>query len=376
MKKDPKIIFENSLLSFTSSLMNYYNVPCDYNTHLMMDYLLSKKYRHIAVILLDGLGRQIIEDNIENGGLFKTHQIIQLTSVYPPTTVAATTTIRTGLSPVESGYLGWHLYLEENDPSIVLFKNKEYLNATEFNKYQVSDKLPAECWFKQIKKAKVYEYWPKTVREDGFDTFDKAVDAVEENLNSADQTFTYLYWDEPDATIHEFGTTSHEARRLIRSLEERITQLKEDLPNNSCVFIIADHGLVDCESIDVKDHMDVFSLLRKPFSGEARSAHFYVKKGCEEEFVEKFNNKFGNDFKLYDRRAYVRSPLMFGKPHDDYKIIVGDYVAVAITNKCFIQDKVDDGTLKDFVAHHAGYTKEELMVPVIMLRRKDVDDGE
>ena len=109
-----KVNYKNSMVNFAAALMKNYNVKSDYEASPLVDFLLSKRYRHVVVIMLDGLGINVIDSNLGNGSILKTHQIMTLNSVYPPTTVAATTAFKTGKAPIESGWLGWHLYLKEN----------------------------------------------------------------------------------------------------------------------------------------------------------------------------------------------------------------------------------------------------------------------
>ena len=113
--------YKNTIVNFTAALMKNYNLPTTYEPSALVEFLLSKRYKHVVLMVLDGLGKNIIEANCNNGSILKTHQIMNLNSVFPPTTVAATTTFTTGLAPIESGWLGWHLYLNNEDPSITLF---------------------------------------------------------------------------------------------------------------------------------------------------------------------------------------------------------------------------------------------------------------
>ena len=115
------VSYKNSIVNFTAALMKNYNLPTTYEPSALVEFLLSKKYKHVVLMVLDGMGRHIIDKNCNNGSILKTHQVMNLNSVYPPTTVAATTAFTTGLAPIESGWLGWHLYLNNEDPSITLF---------------------------------------------------------------------------------------------------------------------------------------------------------------------------------------------------------------------------------------------------------------
>ena len=363
-----KVNYKNSLVNFSSSIMKYYGLTSEYPTHALTDYLLSKKYRHIVLILLDGMGYKIVEDDLSNGSILKTNQIMKINSVFPPTTAAATTALLTGKAPIETGWLGWHEYLNDEDPSIILFKNKEYRGEKDFTKFKVEDVLPKDLFYNNLKRTvKAYNVGPSW-SENPAESFEDALNKVKEIINKDEQNFTYVYWDDPDYTIHEYGTTSSVTKVLLRDIEDKITKFNEELPDSTLVLILADHGLIDCEPIDLSQYPDFLNTLRKPWGGESRFTQFYVKKGKDDEFKELFKKYFGEHFTLYTKKELLDSKLCgLFTPHEIVKYALGDYCAIATDEYCFV-DKIDENTFK---AVHAGLTKEELEIPVIMLKRKD-----
>lgn len=364
-----KTNYKNSLVNFTSSIMKNYSLKSEYESHALIDYILSKKYKHIAVILLDGLGSRVIDDNLSNGSILKTHQIITLNSVFPPTTVAATTSLTTGKAPIESGWLGWHLYLGEGDPSVLLFKNEEYHSHYPFTKYKVEDKIPQNHFFNNIKKATSYTIYPSFV-DGGCLTFKEAVDRLQVILNKDEPNFTYLYWDNPDYVMHEYGTTSQVVRTTLMDIENQITSLYENIPDDTVIFITADHGMINVEPIEVNENDEFIHLMSKPFAGEGRFAQFYVDEENQEQFRKLFNELYGKDFLLYSKEEFLNSKLAgLYNPHNITKWALGDFVAIGITNKFFC-DEIGENDMV-FKAHHAGLTKEEMEVPLILLKRKD-----
>ncbi len=366
-----KVNYKNSIVNFSSSLMKYYGLSSSYPSHALTDYLLSRKYRHVAVILLDGMGYQIVEDDLSNGSVFKTHQIMKLNSVFPPTTAAAVTALQTGKAPIESGWLGWHEYLNDEDPSLILFQNKVYKTGEDFTKFNVQDLVPTQPFYTGLKRAKSYNIGP-SFAENPCETFDEAILKLKEILNKDETNFTYLYWDDPDKTIHEYGVNSSVTKVLLHQFEEKIEQLGSEIPDNTIIFVLADHGLIDVEPFELKNYPDFKDTLRKDFAGEGRCAQFYVKQNRKEEFKELFNKYFGEYFDLYSKDEILKAKLFgTGNPHHIIKYAMGDFTAIAKDIYFFVEE-VNENTFK---AAHAGLTKEELEVPVIMFRRKDEKEG-
>ena len=52
------------------------------------------------------------------------HMVEEITSVFPPTTTAATTTLESGLSRAEHAWLGWSLHFPEVNGNVNIFINK------------------------------------------------------------------------------------------------------------------------------------------------------------------------------------------------------------------------------------------------------------
>ena len=48
--------YNRSVLSISSSIMKYYNVDSNYQSLKELDDILSKKYRNIVYLIIDGLG--------------------------------------------------------------------------------------------------------------------------------------------------------------------------------------------------------------------------------------------------------------------------------------------------------------------------------
>ena len=363
------VSYKNSIVNFTAALMKNYNLPTTYEPSALVEFLLSKKYKHVALMVLDGMGRHIIDKNCNNGSILKTHQVMNLNSVYPPTTVAATTAFTTGLAPIESGWLGWHLYLNNEDPSITLFKNEINATKEKFTKFNVEDLLPRNYWYNNLKRAKHYTIYPAW-GENGVDTLSDAFNKVQEICNKEESNFTYLYWDEPDALMHEYGTTSQIVKVKLLEIEEQVEKLANELPNETIVLITADHGLIDVEPIELSNYPDFEDCLTKPFAGEGRFAQFYVKEGMQSTFEELFNKYFAESFMLMTKQEFIKSQMAgLNAVNSITQYALGDYVAIGTGSYYFTEKLSDDDLI--FKAHHAGITPEEMETCVILLKRKD-----
>jgi len=104
--------YNNSLLALIASVQKHYGVPTSHKTLKTLDDLLEKNYKNVVVMLFDGLGTAVLKKHLPEEAFLRRHLKETISSVFPPTTVAATVTLGSGLSPIEHGWLGWSLYFK------------------------------------------------------------------------------------------------------------------------------------------------------------------------------------------------------------------------------------------------------------------------
>ena len=86
-------------------------------------------------------------------------------------------------------------------------------------------------------------------------------------------------------------------------------------------------------------------------------------------FYQRFNELFGEYFVLLSKQDFLQSGLLGeGPQHNMVNEFIGDFVAIAISNKC-ISYLEPNGVKQDaLIARHAGLTVEELNVPLILFQ--------
>ena len=107
--------YDRSILSVASSILNHFGVKdCQHKSLPEFDELLNKNHKNVIVMLFDGLGVSAINEHLSENDFLRKHFVCPISSVYPSTTVAATTAIQSGYSPLETAWLGWDLYYMED----------------------------------------------------------------------------------------------------------------------------------------------------------------------------------------------------------------------------------------------------------------------
>ena len=100
--------YNNCLVNLANSVLKKFGAETTAATLPLADTVLAGNYKNVVVLLLDALGISILEKHLKPEGFFRSHLAGAFNSVYPPTTVAATTSVLSGAYPDEHGWLGWN----------------------------------------------------------------------------------------------------------------------------------------------------------------------------------------------------------------------------------------------------------------------------
>lgn len=360
--------YSDSILNLSCSILKHYGVTPDHDTIPAVDEILSRNYKHVVVILLDGLGMNILEEHLNPRDFLRRNLLKDYSSVFPPTTTASTTSFLSGKSPVEHGWLGWDVYFEKEDKTVTCFTNK--LQGTEqiaadydvvrkyFSYESIIDKI------NKTKSAEANAIFP--FGKKGFNTLDKWTDAIKQTCKSTKKTFTYAYWENPDHQLHRDGIRAESIQKIITELNSKLLLLCEEL-KDTVVFITADHGHKNIYGTYLQEeYPDFVEMLERPVSLEPRAISFYVKDKYKSVFSEEFKKYFGEDYILFSKEDVLKKQLFGpGIPHENLTGI-GDYVAVAVSDRTILWNK----NYPSFKSHHAGLTKDEMRIPLICCKYK------
>ena len=179
----------------------------------------------------------------------------------------------------------------------------------------------------------------------------------------------YVYYDEPDHSMHEFGAYDDRIKKMCKEIDKKIEAYAKKLTDDTLLVITADHGHRDVLPLHIYDIKVLNGLLERRPSNDARCITFKVKKGMEERFEFIFNSLFKDYFKLMKTEEAIKKGF-FGLNGDPRSVriddFLADYVAPAINNRYFNYKGVPDFIFK---SHHAGITKDEMSVPLIIIRK-------
>lgn len=362
--------YERSILSVASSVLKHFGVPdCPHETLPEFDKLLEKNYKNVVVMLFDGLGISALEEHLGENDFLRKNLICPVSSVFPSTTVAATTSITSGLSPLESAWLGWDLYFKEIDKTVAVFRNTEQVSRGKAADYNVADRfIPVKSIFTRIEEinGKGSAYCVSPFSEFHSKSVKHICRTVKRLSKKRKKKYIYTYWHQPDTAMHDFGVKSEQVHEQILEINREVEKLCKKL-KNTLVIITADHGQIDGENLYLEDYPELSSLLERPPSVEPRALSFFVKDGKENEFRKEFTRIAGDSFILFTKEEAFSEGL-FGKGAMNKKTdeFIGSFFAVATGNKSMFIKREE----RVFKGIHAGLTEEEMTVPFITVEKR------
>lgn len=365
MYKYIPVNYDESLVSLACSVLKHFGAPYTHCTLEEFDKLLAKGYKNVVVMLFDGMGTAILEKHKRVAPFLIEHNIRRISSVFPPTTTAATTSIETGLTPCEHGWLGWALYFKEVDKNVCLFTNTEFGKDEIAADYPVAKTaIPFDNLETKIRKTGKQAYFVSKYADIKTDSVQTTCNIVRELCEKEGEKYIYCYWNQPDHDMHDFGTTHANVTEQIRLINDEVETLCKDL-KDTLVIVTADHGLIDAEWKSLCDYPEIADCLERVPSIESRAMSVFVKKGRGKEFEKAFNAAFGKDYILLSHDEVLNSNLFgAGKPNSRFEDFVGDYVAIATGKTCINPFAPDD---EPFIGMHAGLSKDETFVPFIAI---------
>lgn len=352
--------YSHANFNITNSLLKHYGFDPYHDTLKEVDELLTKRPKNVVLMILDGLGTSTLKQH--NAPFLKSHHITDLTTIFPSTTVAAMSSLETGLTPREHGWIAWSCYFKNYNYYIEYFSGVDNYTKKPTG-VDVSMLIPKTPLFKVIQCSHtIHPYFANNHCK----TIEQGFEYLSEICNNGNGAFVYFYWDDIDKLSHKHGNDSDKVANFISKVDNLLeqTHLQDTL-----IIITADHGHTNIkEHILLNDIYDIYNSLVMPPSMERRFMSFVVKHDKRDVFVSGFQKSLANDFVLYEKSKYI-DLLGMGQTHPTIDDFVGDFVAIAKSDKSLLF-KVKNGVERELdVSMHGGLTESEMIVPLIAIAR-------
>ena len=358
--------YKNGLVNVACSIEKYFGTSYKHKTNTLLDEILSKQNnKNVVLFLFDGLGYNILKEYKDKCKFLYEHLIGDISSNFPSTTMSARTTVESGLTPIEHGWLGWDMYFKDFDEVITLTKNvikgtkkkvSDFHVAKTYLKYEpVTDKINKMegCIGKTLR---VYSNHPN-------ESLRKMKRNIKKLTKKKEKVYVYAYYNEPDHALHHNGVGSDKMIKYLKHINKWFKRTCKSLKNTT-VIALADHGHINVEYINLMDYKKITNMLDSDISIDDRATSFRVKKEYKKEFYYELKKILKDDFIIMTKKEVIKNKLYGdGVENKYFQDGLGDYFALGINNKAI---RCNNKTYLHKSAH-SGLTLDEMLVPLIVV---------
>ena len=326
----------------------------------------------VVVCLIDGLGAEMIEQNVDVFDSLSGAHGGSIEAAFPTTTPTGLATIGTGMSPGRHGLVGASFWLPDIDAVLSpLHWGRDPLPQSVQPEPTIFERTVAAGVRSVTIAPDAYansgltsavlrgsEYLPAETAQDRVDRL-SAVSADERPC------LAYVYWAALDRAAHEFGLHSDSWRRAAADVNTLIGMLRATLPESSALMVTADHGMVDCdERIWIEDFPEMLTGIRL-IAGEPRMRHVYVDADPDA-VVDRWSDVLGDRARVLLQAEAVEEGL-FGDLDAELISRIGDVLVIA-QGSCILASHTVDERVSLLRGHHGALTDAERRVPGLIVR--------
>ncbi len=331
----------------------------------------AQKY---VVFLVDGLGFELLRDHADAAPYLSSllAGTEPATVGVPSTTATSLTSLGTGLPPAMHGVVGYTSRIPGTD---------DLLNALMWSKdVDPHQWQPLETAFSRlagvgvrtttVNKREFAGSGLTTVSTRGAefvgaDRFGERLVAVQ-TASASGPSLTYMYDGDLDWTGHRYGVASAQWRAQLSMIDLGAERLRETLPDDVRIVVVADHGMVDCPGasrIDVADHPELREGVVL-IGGEARFRHVYCRAGAVPEVAASWRERLDGVAEVLTRDEALALDW-FGTSRAEVLPRIGD-VVVACRGDAAVLDTSAFPYEARLVGMHGSLTSAEMLVPVLV----------
>ena len=321
-------------------------------------------FRHVCVIMVDGLGEQLINSY---GGyapaLRKSLNLGPLDAAFPTTTAASLTSLGTGAAPGAHGIAGYEVRNPDGNGGAGSVMNhlSGWDQSVDPHTWQpLPTVLERHHTNRRVLTISLGKYRGTGLTEAGLRGGD-FVDAVGYNarvtyaleaLSSRTPTTVYLYWGEIDAAGHRYGVGSDEWLQQLEELNSALKRLAERAPAWAALFVTADHGMVNVPEQRRIDYSGV-----EDASDAARAAT-----------AQRWAQYWGERAWVIDSRDLMRAGYFGPIVTDAARSRIGDLMVCARDDWALYDMRHYQERALHMVGQHGSLTDAERLVPLRMLK--------
>ncbi|SDE78807.1 alkaline phosphatase family protein [Pseudonocardia oroxyli] len=337
--------------------------------------------RAAAVLLIDGLGAELLTAHAPDAPTLARLATEPLTVGFPSSTSISVTSLGTGLPPGTHGLVGITFRACEDR----LLDSLKWTSHAEAEATDLRDALPPE----QIQphataleraaadRIRVTNVGPRTFRGSGLTraalrgghyqgvhALGDLASEILTALSGPGRRLVYGYHADLDALGHLHGPGSTPWRFQLRQVDRLVATIVEQLPPDSLLLVTGDHGMVQVTRRYDADQRTELRLGVDLLGGDPRARHVYVRPGAVEDVRAAWQETLGEDAWIVTRDEAV-AENWFGPVAAHVPDRIGDLV-VAMRGAAGVIRSIAEPVMSGLPGQHGSLTAEEQLVPLLL----------
>jgi hypothetical protein len=326
-----------------------------------------------VVMLVDGLGHDLLaEHRVQAPYLHSLLGREPMTCGVPSTTATSLTSLGTGLTPGQHGLVGFTSRVPETGALLNSLFWDQPVDPLDWQPHRTAfDALEAAGVHTSVVSKREFEGSGLTrcgQRGAAFVGADDVAERVAGAVAGAARrpSLTYVYDGDLDWHGHRAGVDSTRWRAQLRDIDEDVQELRDVLPDDVRLVVVADHGMVDSRA-DTRFDIDTFPELRDGVAllgGEARFRHVYCHAGATEDVAATWSSMLGPWATVLTRDQAIERGW-FGTVESAVRPRLGDVVAAA-HDEWALFSSVDFSYETTLIGLHGSLTQREMHIPLLV----------
>jgi hypothetical protein len=325
----------------------------------------ARDARAVVLLILDGLGWQIIQANPQLVPVLSSLEGGSITTVVPSTTPSVLTSIATGLSPAEHGIVGFRMragsgvlnvlawVMENGDPPPDPATLQPH---PAFGGRALPVVTRSEFRGGGFSRAHL-----GGARFEGWATPSMLVERCR-RLIAAGEEFAYAYYAGIDLIAHLRGLDDGFFSAELAFIDRLVGDFLDALPSDAALLVTADHGQVPLTR-DAWLSLDAMSDGVEECSGDGRLRFVHTEPGAAETVASAAEELLGPRAWVFTRERFLDEGWLGPSPKPEVVARVGNVVLAAREPVAFIDPALpQEVRLK---TGHGSMTEAEMLVPLL-----------
>jgi hypothetical protein len=335
------------------------------------------RVQRACLLIVDGLGWELLRDHPAAAPFLSelARNSKPITAGFPATTVTSLGSICTGRPPGQHGILGYQILIPGEKRLLNALRWDPKVDPVQWQPLLTIYQRAVEAGIAAVHVAqgafrgtgltvatmRGADFWPA-------DSMGALAARAAAAITQHGRAYVSVYHGDLDATGHVYGTGSDAWYNHLAHVDKLAEQIAGALPSGACMYVTADHGMVDVGPDDKLD-VDARPELRAGLAflgGEPRARHLYARSGAAADVLATWREVLGERAWVLSRDEAIKEGW-FGQVDDRMAARIGDVVAAPAGSLALVATKAEprESALRGM---HGSLTSSEQLVPALMFR--------